>query len=140
MGPRRRAREHALKMLYQADVASSSTEQAVAGHWSLEAEDDPAVRAFAESLVRAVRSDMDAIDALIRDASRNWRLERIGAIDRNLIRLALGEMRSDPSTPAAVVIDEAVEIAKDYGEAESHVFVNGILEAVRRRLEQEASR
>jgi N utilization substance protein B len=134
VGARRRAREHALKILYQADLASVGASEAVRSHWSMDPEDDPAVRTFAERLVRVVLSDLPAIDALISDASRNWRIDRIGAVDRNILRLSLGEMKADPDTPSAVVIDEAVEIAKAYGEAESHAFVNGILEAVRRRL------
>ena len=134
MGARRRAREHALKVLYQADVAGLDATDALRNHWALEPEDDPAVRSFAERLVRTVLSDLPTIDALISEASTNWRIDRIGTVDRNLLRLSLGEMRSDPETPPAVVIDEAVEIAKAYGESESFAFVNGILENVRRRL------
>jgi N utilization substance protein B len=134
VGARRRAREHALKILYQADLAGVGGDDALRAHWTLEPEDDAAVRAFAERLVRAVLADLPALDALISEASRNWRIERIGTVDRNLLRLSLGEMRADPDTPPAVVIDEAVEIAKAYGESESSSFVNGILESVRKRL------
>ena len=121
-------------MLYQADVASTSGSQAIAAQWSLEPEDDQGVRAFAEHIVAEALADLPRIDGLISAASHNWRIERIGAVDRNILRLAIAEMIHDPGTPPAVVIDEAVEIAKTYGESESHQFVNGILEGVRKRL------
>lgn len=121
-------------MLYQADLAAASGPQAIAAQWALEPEDDAAVRAFAERLVRDALADKARIDGLISEASHHWRIERIGTVDRNILRLAITEMIHDPDTPAAVVIDEAVEIAKTYGESESRQFVNGILEGVRKRL------
>lgn len=121
-------------MLYQADVASTSGSQAIASQWSLEPEDDQEVRDFAEHIVGQALADLPRIDGLISAASHHWRIERIGAVDRNILRLAIAEMIHDPGTPPAVVIDEAVEIAKTYGESESHQFVNGILEGVRKRL------
>src|SRR5687768_12380081 len=110
MGARRRAREHALKVLYQLDVTSSAADEALTSHWLLEPETDASVRIFAERLVDDVMAGRAAIDALISAASTNWRIERIGAVDRNILRLALGELRSTPDTPDAVIIDEAVEI------------------------------
>lgn len=121
-------------MLYQADVASSPGPQAIAAQWSLEPEGDPSVRSFAERLMRQVLGDLSRIDGLISEASHNWRIERIGVVDRNILRLAVAELLHDPDMPAAVVIDEAVEIARTYGESESSNFVNGILEGVRRKL------
>lgn len=121
-------------MLYQADVASSPGPQAIAAQWSLEPEADASVRSFAERLMRQVLGDLSRIDGLISDASHNWRIERIGVVDRNILRLAVAELLHDPEMPAAVVIDEAVEIARTYGESESSTFVNGILEGVRRKL------
>lgn len=123
-------------MLYQADVASAPGAQAIAGQWALEPEEDEAVRQFAERLVEEALRDLPRIDDLISQASHHWRLDRIGAVDRNILRLAIAEMLHDRTTPPAVVIDEAIEIAKTYGENESHQFVNGILEGVRKRLER----
>lgn len=138
-GPRRRAREHALKMLYQADIAGLSPDETLDSHWEREGEVDQSEREFAEQLVRAVLGDLDTIDALIAAISHHWTLDRIGTVDRNVIRLAIAEMRTFPATPAAVVIDEAVEIAREYGESQSHAFVNGLLEAARRRLQGRAT-
>lgn len=125
-------------MLYQADVVAAPGAHAIASQWSLEPEEDPSVRDFAERLVHETLGDLPRIDSLISQASHNWRIDRIGAVDRNILRLAIGEMIHDASTPPAVVIDEAIEIAKTYGESESHQFVNGILEGVRRRLGAES--
>jgi N utilization substance protein B len=122
-------------MLYQAEVASLGADETVRVHWESSREPDPAVRDFAQRLVRAVISSLPEIDALISSVSHHWPLERMGSVDRNVLRLALGEMRSEPETPAAVVIDEAVELARAYGETESHAFVNGLLDAARRRLQ-----
>ena len=139
MGVRRRAREHALKMLYQADVAGLDADETIASHWSSDPDSDPAARAFAERLTRAALGRRQEIDALIREVSHNWTLERIGAVDRNVLRMAIAELTAEPDTPAAVVIDEAVEIAREYGESESHSFVNGLLEAARQRLARRAA-
>ena len=134
MGSRRRAREHALKILYQAEVGTQSFKAAMTGHWSIEPEADGDVRRFAEELARSVETDGARIDELIAEASHHWRLERMDAVERNILRLAVGELIRHPDTPPAVVIDEAVDLARGYGGSESHSFVNGILEAVRKRL------
>ena len=133
-GPRRRGREHALKMLYQADLAELTAEQTMQTHWERESDEDPDVVTFSDRLVRFVLAERDSIDSLIEELAHNWSLDRIATIDRNLLRLAVGELRSEPDTPAAVVIDEAVELAKVFADIESSSFVNGLLEAARRRL------
>ena len=134
MGSRRRAREHALKVLYQLDVISGTVEDAIAAHWTIEPEDDASVREFAEQLVHRVAVSRDAIDESIGQASTNWRVARMGTVDRNILRLALAELAEGGSTPDAVIIDEALEIAREYGESQSVSFVNGVLEAARRKL------
>jgi N utilization substance protein B len=85
-------------------------------------------RPFAEKLVRGVRQNQGELDAQIQSASRNWRLERMARVDRNLIRLALYELKHADDVPAKVAINEAIEIAKRYGTSESSAFVNGILD------------
>lgn len=125
-------------MLYQADVADLDAATTVRVHWEREPEPEAAVRHFAERLVHAVLDDRDAIDAVITSVSRRWTLDRIATIDRNLVRLGIGELRSEPETPAAVVIDEIVEIARDYGDAETGAFVHGLVEGARRLLRGEA--
>lgn len=133
-GGRRRAREHALQMLYQAELAGLDAEATIAAHFERAPESDAAIRAFAERLVRSVLGDLGRLDALLGDLAHHWAVDRMGAVDRNVLRLALGELGSEPETPGAVVIDEAVELAKHFGDVGSGRFVNGILEAARRRL------
>jgi N utilization substance protein B len=137
MGSRRRGREIALQILYQLDVQEQlSDEQALALFWKHFAENPPEAetgdgdeaRAFAEQLVRGVREKLQEIDALLTKASKNWRLERMARVDRNLLRLALWELKWSADVPAKVAINEAIEIAKRYGTAESPAFVNGILD------------
>jgi N utilization substance protein B len=145
MGTRRRAREFALQILYQLDAedVSASDEQAIALYWRNFATasegdeprgDDPEARVFAEKLVRGVRQHQAELDAQIQKASKNWRLERMARVDRNLLRLALYELKYADDVPAKVAINEAIEIAKRFGTAESSAFVNGILDRCREEL------
>jgi N utilization substance protein B len=90
---------------------------------------------FAVRLAVGVAAARDEIDTLLRDAIDNWRLERLGTVDRNVLRLAVFEFLREPATPRVVVIDEAIEVAKRFGGEESGKFVNGILDALRRRLD-----
>ena len=145
MGTRRRAREFALQILYQLDVQEQlSDEQAIGMFWknfAATAESDASLAAdlgeiqpFAEKLVRGVRSHVDELDAQIQSASKNWRLERMARVDRNLLRLALYELKYVSDVPAKVAINEAIEIAKRFGTNESSAFVNGILDRCREEL------
>lgn len=145
-GSRRRGRQAALCMLYQADVAGDTPEEAIAAFFAGDVlhqdgsddqdEDpaDPGARRFAEHLVRGTSARRAELDALIRAGSEHWRLERMATVDRNVIRLALFELLDDPATPAAVILDEAVELAKYYGGDESSAFVNGVCDGIRKRL------
>ena len=139
MGTRRRAREFALQILYQLDMQEQmSDEQAIGMFWrnfaaTAEAEGATAadlgeIQPFAEKLVRGVREHLGELDAQIQGASKNWRLERMARVDRNLLRLALYELKYVEDVPAKVAINEAIEIAKRYGTNESSAFVNGILD------------
>jgi transcription antitermination protein NusB len=149
MGTRRRAREFALQMLYQLDVQTQlSDDQAIAMFWRNFAANAEAskgdedtqgielseVQPFAEKLVRGVRENLAELDAQIQSASRNWRLERMARVDRNLLRLALYELKHADDVPAKVAINEAIEIAKRYGTNESSAFVNGILDRCKEEL------
>jgi N utilization substance protein B len=130
---RRQAREHALQVLFQLDMTRDDPEEALALHWR-EREVDEATRAFTERIVRGAFADAIRIDDLIRTSADNWRIERMAAVDRNVIRCAIFELLHEPDTPPAVVIDEAIEIAKRFGGEESGQFVNGVLDAVRKNL------
>jgi N utilization substance protein B len=140
MGSRRRARELALQVLFQMDAQEDlSVAQALGlflhhlavGEADGEAtvsELDAETREFCEGLVRGVREHLEELDRALGQASRNWRLERMARVDRNLLRLALYELRYLPDVPAKVAINEAIEIAKRFGTADSPAFVNGILD------------
>lgn len=122
-GSRRAARERALSLLYEAEAKGQDVETVLA---ALPAAPDP----FARQLVEGVGEERAEIDALISRFSIDWPLERMPAVDRNLLRLGVYELLARPDTPVGVVIDEAVELAKRYSTEESGRFVNGVLSAV----------
>ncbi len=127
MGVRRRGRELALQMLYQHELAGTDVGGMVASFDEL-AQAPEAVREFAVSLASGVIAKLAELDTRLVDQADNWRLERMAAVDRNILRLALYELLYATDTPPAVVIDEAVEIAKRFGSERSSQFVNGILD------------
>jgi N utilization substance protein B len=131
-GTRRKARAYALQVLYARDVeGGTDVGAALAGYGeSFELDIDDAVRAFASELVNASVDHQAQVDEIITAASRNWRLERMSRVDRNILRLATGELVYFPQTPVKVAINEAVELAKRFGAAESPAFVNGILDRI----------
>lgn len=136
MGQRRRAREYALQLLFQLDLTEADPADADFGRfWSGQS---PAidVQRFAEQLVRGVLAHAAALDGIVGASAEHWRIERMAVVDRNVLRIGVYEMLFHPETPAAVVIDEAIEIAKKYGSGESGSFINGILDDVRRRCER----
>lgn len=127
MGVRRRGRELALQILYQHELAGTDIENIFSGFDELQQAPE-AARDFAIGLARGVVARLGEIDVRLRGQADNWRLSRMAAVDRNILRLALFELLFQPETPAAVVIDEAVEIAKRFGSERSSQFVNGILD------------
>lgn len=163
---RRRAREVALQVLYAIDLATDRPRaraaaaappaseagapavdekasvrapaagpvfEAVAAHFEMPA----AARALARDLAVAVRERVDDIDALVTAHARNWRLVRMAAVDRNILRLATYELRYT-DTPTAVVLNEAIDLARRFGSDTSPAFVNGILDAVARQVRESA--
>lgn len=134
MGKRRTARERALQALYELEFNDLGPEAALSASGPAGAAPDEAA-VYAAWLVRGVLGRREEIDALIQATSRNWRMARMTPIDRNLLRLAALEMLEEAATlPAAVVINEAIEIARRFSGEESAVFVNGVLDALRKRL------
>lgn len=133
---RRAARALALQILFALDNDGDTIDLGAAvATWSdrFELEVDGEARALAEVLVDAAGRDHGRrakIDDQIVAGSRNWRLERMGRVDRNILRLAVGELLHTPGTPVRVVINEAVELAKRFGTAESSAFVNGVLDRI----------
>lgn len=129
MGARTTAREAALQMLYAVEAGEHGVERAVNDYWR-ETPGDAEGRVYADELVRGVVEMRDALDERIRAASENWRLERMARVDRNILRLGAFELVSRPEVPRAVIIDEAVELAKRFGTEESGKFVNGVLDRI----------
>lgn len=131
---RRAVREWALRALYQIDVGCKPAEQAVEEVLSvaaLESEDADTVR---ELVLGTVRLQPTEIDPLIQQYARGWTIDRMAVIDRNLLRLAIYELRHHPEQPYKVVINDTIELAKKYSTAESGRFVNGILGAIVRQM------
>lgn len=99
----------------------------------------PKARGFAKRLVRGVCEHRDRLDAMIREASRNWRLERMSRVDRNVLRIGAFEVAFGNDVPAKVAIDEAVEIGKAFGAADSGAFINGVLDNIYNQLNPSAT-
>jgi N utilization substance protein B len=133
MASRRKSRELALQMLYQWEVGKHSPDQVLATFIATEKKDGPA-ETLARRLFEGTVEDISPIDQLLREHAQHWRLERMAAIDRNVLRLALFELRHQSETPAAVVINEALEIARRFSGEDSAAFVNGVLDAIRKTL------
>ncbi len=129
MGARTTAREAALQMLFALDATGLGADEVIRDYWR-EMPGDAEGRSYADLLVRGVAAELTSTDALIRAASTNWRLERMNRVDRNLLRLGAYELAHRPEIPRAVILDEAVEIAKRYGTDDSSAFVNGVLDRV----------
>jgi N utilization substance protein B len=127
---RRKSRELAMQMLFQADMGHQSEDEVRATFWRAGDPVEVEVRGFAEDLFRIAMARQAEIDELILKNSKNWRIERMAGVDRNLLRMAIGEMLGMKSTPFPVVINEALEIARRYSAPESINFLNGLLDAV----------
>ncbi len=153
VGPRRRSREIALQILHQLDLGGGpvgDAKQMIARYFAHLAadsapvtdEEEPSVgtprvdHELVEELVRGVTEHRAEIDGLLTGLSRNWRLERMAVVERNIIRIALYELRYAPNVPVAVVLNEAVELAKRYGTAEGVAFVNGLLDRAAGELQR----
>jgi len=133
-GSRRKSRELAMQMLFQAEQGKQTPDQVRATFWKSVETNEGEVRGFAEDLFRSAIANQEQIDELIAANSRHWRLERMPAVDRNLLRMAVGEMLGFKGTPFPIVINEALEIARRYSAPESINFLNGILDAIARGL------
>ncbi len=134
MGTRRKSRELAMQMLFQGDLGKQKPEEVAKLFWESREDVDDETRGFADDLHRLATEREDEVDALIQKHAQNWRLERMPVVDRNLLRAAVAEMLGFPKTPAAVVINETLEIARRYAAPESIHFLNGVLDAIGREL------
>lgn len=127
------ARECALKILYQVEIASRPADKAIAAFWEQEPEHDGDVRDFAAVIVEGIYANLAAIDQKISDYATNWQIKRMAVIDRNVLRMGMYELKHATGIPPKVAINEAVELAKKYGDMESSKFVNGILDKVHKQ-------
>jgi|SRR5882672_8437703 len=139
MGVRRKSREYALQMLFQWDITHDAIESIIGTFWeTLEAPEPAEVVDFADTLATGTIEQVEKIDALIERHADNWRLDRMAVVDRNLLRLATHEFfseREKGEIPAAVIINEAIEIARRFSAETSPQFINGILDSIRKELE-----
>lgn len=136
MGARRKARECALQMLFQFDVAQPSMDDLLRTYWGEMSEAKEDVRDFATRLAVGTIEHVKEIDDLIGVRAENWRIERMAIVDRNLLRLAVYEFLHESSTPKTVVINEALEIARRFSTFEATQFINGVLDSIKRDLEE----
>ena len=127
-----------MQMLFQADLGRQNAEEVRRTFWQAREKIDPDTQGFAEDIFRVAVERQEEIDTYIVAASKNWRLERMAAVDRNLLRAAIAEMLAYPATPLPIIINESLEIARMYSAPESIQFLNGILDAVARALPRTA--
>jgi N utilization substance protein B len=135
MGRRRKAREHTLRVLFQLEFGNTEPEKAVAQYWEnrriLEE-----IKEYSSWLIKGIIEHQQEVDKLIQSFSKNWRLSRMALVDRNIMRMAVFELLYETNVAPAIVINEAIEIAKKYSGEEAATFVNGILDAVQKSLKK----
>ena len=138
MGSRRKARECALQMLFAADVANAVPEEVLRTYWSElgDTETEQPAREFATRLAAGTLAHLDSLDERIRSRAEHWRIPRMAIVDRNILRLAVYEFIYEP-TPRTVAINEALEIARRFSTYEATQFINGILDAIKRDLDEQ---
>jgi len=135
MGTRRKSRELVLQMLFQADMGRQSPHSVRQTFWEERSSVDSEARAFAEDLFRVATDRTQEIDKLIEEHAEHWRMDRMAAVDRNILRAAVAELLGFPDTPRAVIINEALEIARKFSSPESVQFINGVLDSIGRDLQ-----
>src|ERR1700712_5335259 len=130
MGTRRKSRELTMQMLFQGDLGKQTPDEVRKLFWPSRDDVDAETRGFAEDIYRVATSRVAEIDGIIEEHSQNWRIERMPVVDRNLLRAAIAEMLGYPNTPAAIIINESLEIGRVYAAPESIHFLNGVLDAI----------
>ncbi|MGB9837009.1 MAG: transcription antitermination factor NusB [Candidatus Saccharicenans sp.] len=136
MGKRRKARECALQILFQLEFTEGELSSVFSDYWKHQKQ--PAeVKEYAEWLVRGIRQHQAEVDRKIQEASKNWRLERMANVDRNVLRIAVFEMLYEKNLAPPIIINEAIEVAKKFSGQEAGVFINGILDGVYRNLKKQ---
>jgi transcription antitermination protein NusB len=138
MGSRRKARESALQMLFAADIAETPSDEVVRSYWAElgETELEQSARDFATRLASGTLAHLEILNERIRSRAEHWRISRMAIVDRNILRLAVYEFLYEP-TPRTVAINEALEIARRFSTYEATQFINGILDAIKRDLDEQ---
>ena len=139
MRNRSRARECALQMLYQLDIRRASPEQILEGFWQFHEPPSEDIKTYAAELFAGTARHLSEVDALIAGRADNWNLKRMAVIDRNILRLGVFELLHRGDVPPKVCINEAIELAKRFGDAESGKFINGILDAIHKQTHAPSS-
>ena len=140
MRNRTKSREYALQMLYQADIRHTKAEQILEEFWRAHEPVTEDIQAFAKELFAGTLAHQPEIDALIRAHADNWDINRMAVIDRNILRLGCFELLHVEEVPSKVCINEAIELAKRFGDAESGKFINGILDAIHKKRDVRETR
>ncbi len=133
MGKRRKSREHALKILYREDITKENIEELVKCYWE-ENNVSSGIRDFSVLLTEGILKNREKIDSYIKKFSEHWTIDRMGIIDRNILRIAVQELIFMDDIPPKVAIDEAIEIAKKFGTKDSPNFVNGLLDRIKNEV------
>ena len=135
MGTRRKSRELCLQMLFQWDMGKQSPEHVSKIFWAERGEVDSETRNFADDLFQVATGRHQEIDDLIQKHAQHWRMERMAAVDRNVLRTGVAELLGPHHTPRPVVINEALEVARKFSAPESVQFINGVLDSVGKELD-----
>ncbi len=135
-GTRRKSRELALQMLFQLDMGKQTPDHVEKTFWAERKDLEEEVRSFAIDLFHQAEERRAEIDAMIEKHAEHWRMDRMAAVDRNILRGAVAEFIGFPKTPKAVVINESLEIARRFSSPESVQFINGVLDSVARDLDK----
>ena len=130
MRKRTMARESALKILYAVDITKEDADRCINNFWLSQDKIEPEVRHYAENIVLGVTTNIKHIDSVITKYATNWELGRMAVIDRNVLRLGTYELIYSGDIPPKVAINEAIDIAKKYGDKDSGKFVNGVLDKI----------
>jgi len=136
MGTRRKSRELALQMLFQADLGKQPLAEVRSTFWQGRGDVAGEVKGFAEDIFRVAGDRAAEIDKMIEEHAENWRMDRMAAVDRNILRAGVAELMAYPATPRAVIINEAIEIAHKFSSPESVHFINGVLDSIGKELEK----
>jgi N utilization substance protein B len=135
MGKRRKARESTLQILFQLEFNDTEPEKSFESFWR-ERKASKEIKEYSRWLVDGIESHRERIDRLIQSVSENWRITRMAIVDRNVLRIAVFELLYEENIAPAIVINEAIEITKKYSSEEAATFVNGILDAARKKIQE----